>query len=202
MKKKNHGKIQKRKCRQVSLKLAAIAKRNSKRIITGKTICHACASELYRINEQNETSDSDTSYSKLENSSPQLDYDRRIDEDSVINNIKKAFIRNQEKSTKLFLLTLLPRDWYTCMIMEVMGTTHYMASTAKKMVDERGEHGIYPERKKNISKLSEETIDLVRNFYRDECISQPLPGKNDFRSVRDGRKTHPKTNEISFVQFV
>ncbi|XP_074112073.1 uncharacterized protein LOC141535826 isoform X2 [Cotesia typhae] len=86
------------------------------------------------------------------------------------------------------MLTLMPSSWSIEKIVEVMGTTTYMARLAINLEADKGILSI-PEKKMGHG-LSVEVSSAVINFYNDDEMSSPMPGKKDFVSLRndDGTK--------------
>ncbi|XP_044588551.1 uncharacterized protein LOC123267774 isoform X2 [Cotesia glomerata] len=82
----------------------------------------------------------------------------------------------------------MPSSWSIDKIVEVMGTTTYMARLTRKLA---ADQGVLPIPEKKIGHgLSSEVSSAVIDFYNDDEMSSVMPEKKDFISLRndDGSK--------------
>ncbi|XP_074105556.1 uncharacterized protein LOC141531564 [Cotesia typhae] len=94
----------------------------------------------------------------------------------IIKKLREKFHdTNTTKSLRIQMLTLMPSSWSIEKIVEVMGTTTYMARLAINLEADKGILSI-PEKKMGHG-LSVEVSSAVINFYNDDEMSSPMPGK-------------------------
>ncbi|XP_074112106.1 uncharacterized protein LOC141535849 [Cotesia typhae] len=94
----------------------------------------------------------------------------------IITKLREKFHdTNTTKSLRIQMLTLMPSSWSIEKIVEVMGTTTYMARLAINLEADKGILSI-PEKKMGHG-LSVEVSSAVINFYNDDEMSSPMPGK-------------------------
>ena len=84
-------------------------------------------------------------------------------------------------SRKIQILTMVPPSWSIKKAQDVFRVSDYMIREARKLVQTRGIMEL-PEEKHG-KNISNETEELVRNFYCDDEFSRQMPGKKDFLSV-------------------
>jgi hypothetical protein len=87
-------------------------------------------------------------------------------------------------ANKYLILTVLPLSWSARKIADEMDVSLYMAKRSKTLVLERGILST-PLQKLAPNKLEENTVRLVQDFYCDEELSRPCPGKRDFVKVNE-----------------
>jgi len=102
-------------------------------------------------------------------------------------------IQSADRITKLQLLSLILDTWSVERAAQHFGVTKYQVKKARKM---KMEQGILPRPEKSKGRaLSEETKELVINFYHNEEFSKILTGKKD--SVSLGRNVQGDTKKRS-----
>ena len=108
----------------------------------------------------------------------------------MIKQLKDKFAVASSRSEKLTILTILPKSWSAAKMMSEFGVTNYMASSAKKLVENKGV--LSSPNSKAGKTLSQATLELVKSFYHHDDVSRVMPGKKDFVSSRndDGEKVH------------
>ena len=90
-----------------------------------------------------------------------------------------------KKSSKIQILTILPKSWTRKTIVEKFGATDYMVRRAKELAREKGILAT-PNPKTSGRTLSDQTVELVKEWYRSDEISRVMPGMKDFVSVKIG----------------
>ena len=112
------------------------------------------------------------------------------DGSEMIKQLKEKFAVASSRSEKLTILTILPKSWSVAKMMSEFGVTKYMASSAKKLVENKGV--LSSPNSKAGKTLTQDTLELVKDFYHHDDVSRVMPGKKDFVSSRndDGEKVH------------
>ena len=107
----------------------------------------------------------------------------------IIQQLKEKF-ETSDKSTKLMILTLVPKSWSCKKIENEFGVSNYIARKAKKLTQEKGILST-PDPKPGKA-LSDDTVNLVKKFYCSEEVSRQMPGKKDYISIKDknGCRSH------------
>lgn len=101
----------------------------------------------------------------------------------IISNLKLKF-KCADENDKYRILTILPESWPCSKIEAEFGVTNYMARKAKALFLEKGVMSI-PDPKFGNKTLSEDVINLVKNFYESDEVSRLMPGKKDYVSMKD-----------------
>ena len=106
----------------------------------------------------------------------------------MIKQLKEKFAVASSRSEKLTILTILPKSWSVAKMMSEFGVTKYMASSAKKLVENKGM--LSSPNSKAGKTLSQDTLELVKSFYNHDDVSRVMPGIKDALSCRneDGKK--------------
>ena len=99
--------------------------------------------------------------------------------DELVQNIKTA-LPNQQLSTKLTLVNVLPKSWTKDKLKTELQVSRRLVDKAAQLKTT----GVVPERKVRSDKVSEEEVEAVENFYLRRDISRELPGAKDYRSVK------------------
>ena len=129
--------------------------------------------------------------------------------DEVIDQLIAKFkASDTTKGEQLQILTVLPRSWTVKKIMDTFGATKYMAQHAKQQLEEKGVLTSHKPSRVSIG-LSDETKEIVTQFYESDDISRAMPGKNDYVSIRKEGKRQlvqkrllMSTLRESYVNFV
>lgn len=103
----------------------------------------------------------------------------------VIENMKIKFLNSATRQEKLSILSLLPKSWSVQKIVDEFKTSRNMASDARK---EKNNVLDSSQGSSSGKALSNETKELVLNFFEDDDISRAMPGQRDFVSVKTGNK--------------
>ena len=106
-------------------------------------------------------------------------------ESEIVQQLKDAFHASTKKSSKIQILTILPKSWTRKTIVEKFGATDYMVRRAKELAREKGILAT-PNPKTSGRTLSDQTVELVKEWYRSDEISRVMPGMKDFISVKIG----------------
>ena len=106
-------------------------------------------------------------------------------ESEIVQQLKDAFHASTKKSSKIQILTILPKSWTRKTIVEKCGATDYMVRRAKELAREKGILAT-PNRKTSGRTLSDQTVVLVKEWYRSDEISRVMAGMKDFVSVKIG----------------
>ena len=106
-------------------------------------------------------------------------------ESEIVQQLKDAFHASTKKSSKIQILTILPKSWTRKTIVEKFGATDYMVRRAKELAREKGILAT-PNPKTSGRTLSDQTVELVKEWYRSDEISRVMPGMKDFVSVKIG----------------
>ena len=106
------------------------------------------------------------------------------DYDEMMCQLKEKFLKTDNKSEKIKVLTVVPKSWSIRKTAAFFNTSYFMARRAKQLVEEKG---IMCDPAPKAGKtLSPETAQLVKEFYMSEEISRIMPGMKDFVSVIEG----------------
>ena len=108
----------------------------------------------------------------VKSSSRKVDESEEPDEYSVlIEQSKQKFQKSEEFSEKIQILSLLPTSWSIKRISTEFGASEYLVRKTKMLVEK---YGILPkvERKSCTSRLPEETIRTVVEFYENDESSR------------------------------
>ena len=101
-------------------------------------------------------------------------------------------MHSADKITKLQLLTLIPDTWSVEKAAQHFGVNNYQVKKARKLKKRILSR---PEKKKSRA-LSEETKQLVINFYQDEEFTRIMPGKKDIVSL--SRNVHKQKRLVLY----
>lgn len=134
-------------------------------------------------NVSNLTNTADVNVSSTSRPTPSYEFltddYRRLMED-----VKKRFGEEKDRSKKISLLTLAPSSWSRKRIAQYFGASERQVRLAMSMKKEKGILSCSTQRLNR--PLDESTKSSVRNFYEDELVSICLPGKKDV--VRGSQK--------------
>jgi hypothetical protein len=103
----------------------------------------------------------------------------------ILQQLKEKFSETTNRSVKVTILTLLPKDWSVRKIEEKFpGVFNYMPHTAKQLVKE---YGILqkPNPMTGIS-LDPEVAYTIDKFYCNDSVSRVIPGKQDYMVIKTG----------------
>ncbi|KAL5514962.1 hypothetical protein EMCRGX_G000059, partial [Ephydatia muelleri] len=101
----------------------------------------------------------------------------------VLEQLKRKFNGCAKKIEKLPLLTILPQSWSVNRIKTEFGTTNHMA---RALV---ASNGILAPNPRSGKTFSDDTVQLVKQFYLNDTVSCVMPGKKNCVSiVVDGEK--------------
>ena len=111
-------------------------------------------------------------------------------ESEIINQLKEKFNTSNIRSEKVQILTVLPKSWSKKKIEQEFGASNFMVRTAKNLVKEKGVLSCPNPRPGRT--LSENTCNIVSDFYLNDDISRIMPGMKDFVSIKqhDGKREH------------
>lgn len=106
--------------------------------------------------------------------------------EEILAQLKEKFLTASKKE-KMLILTTLPISWNEAKIVEHFNVTYYMAKTARNIQRTKGVMSV--RETKLGPKLPQQTVETVKQFYRDDQHSQVCPGKKDYQFVtEDGEK--------------
>lgn len=104
-----------------------------------------------------------------------------VNKDSIeiIDQLKTKFNEFESYQDKLKLLSVLPKSWTAFQIQKEFNTSYYFATKSKVIV---AQHGILCNMSKRIgsTKLNEETLKIVQDFYRSDDVSRACAGKREY----------------------
>ena len=101
--------------------------------------------------------------------------------EEMVQQLKETFQATNKRSIQMQVLTLLPQSWSKRRMETEFKISNYMARAAKKLVAEKGV--LSTPNPKHGKTLSEETVNLVRSFYKSDEISREMPGMKDCVAV-------------------
>ena len=105
----------------------------------------------------------------------------------LIDALKEKLAVTTSKKEKISLLTIVPNSWTIPKTVEQLshlGVTEYLVRRARKM---KMDHGILPNVTPSLGRpLSAATKEKVIDFYNNDEISRILPGKKDYKTIREG----------------
>ena len=99
------------------------------------------------------------------------------------------------KNDQYRVLTSLPKEESRESIQSMFGVSDHTAKRAKTL---QNEHGIFSTPSPKIGKrISEETIDLVKDFFEKDYVTRQMPGKKDFVTIKEnGEKQRVQKRQI------
>lgn len=115
-------------------------------------------------------------------SSSEVDESEKLNE-SILINLKKAFLDSNSRKKKVMLLTCLPDSWSVRKIMREFNAPNYMVRQAKKILNEKGI--LESPNQRPGKSLPKEVVQAVHTFYENDEISRVMPGKKDCKVVKD-----------------
>ena len=112
------------------------------------------------------------------------------DAEEMIQQLKEKFDASVSRSEKLTILTILPQSWSLHKISRVFGVSRYLARKAKLLAAEKGV--LSSPNPQHVNILSQQTSEMIRNFYLSDDISRVMPGQKDVVSVlgADEKRLH------------
>ena len=120
---------------------------------------------------------------------PEIRSSNGDDESEIVRQLKEKFKETTMRSEKVQILTVLPKSWSIRKVQDEFGASNYMVRKAKDLVKKKGILSTPNPKVGQI--LTTETADHVRSFYECDEVSQMLPGKKDFVSVKqEGKCIH------------
>ncbi|XP_060777393.1 uncharacterized protein LOC132886578 [Neoarius graeffei] len=112
----------------------------------------------------------------------------------LVTALKQKLSITTGKQEQIKLLTLVPQSWSIAKTIDEFGVSERLVRRAR---DLRLEHGILPVITPSIGRpLSTDTVNKVIAFFHQDDISRPLPGKKDFKSVKEGDKRVHKQKRL------
>lgn len=120
------------------------------------------------------------------------------DDSNMINQLKIKLSNTTKYNEKLFLLSSVPANWTQEKIRREFVVTRHTAAKVKKLIINKGSYS-WPE-PRHIHALSQDTKNLVIDFYNNDDISRIMPGRKDYKSVKtsEGSKVHKQKRLILF----
>lgn len=99
--------------------------------------------------------------------------------DEVISQLKEKFDQVTTRRERISILSCLPETWNAYRVATEFGVSHHFAEKTKEMVLKNGI--LFNVSKKVGSRtILNETIDIVKEFYRSDEISRACPGLRDY----------------------
>ena len=111
-----------------------------------------------------------------------IDEDKSGDDREIIRQLKEKFHTVPERSTKIQILTILPKSWSIERTQAEFGASNFMVRKAKQLVKDKGVLSSPDPQPGHC--LAKTTIDHVVAFYESDSSSRMMPGKKDFVSVK------------------
>ena len=124
------------------------------------------------------------------------------DLDQLMKLVKEKMIISK-RADKLQLLTLVPSTWKVENICQYFSVTHYMVKQSRQLLQSQGILSKPNPRKGRPA--SQETIDMVTEYYCDDNYSRLVPGKEDFVSIRKNvheQKSYYKSYYVTFQNYI
>ena len=121
------------------------------------------------------------------------------DIDYLVQAIKDKLKVSPGKQQKLKLLTIAPKSWTIARTAEEFGVTNYLVRRAREL---RNIHGIIPDVQPGMGRrLPQDVIDKVVSFFNFDDISRIMPGKKDFKSVKEGGERVQKQKRLILMNL-
>lgn len=122
--------------------------------------------------------------------SPQTDatnVDERNDGREMVKQLKHAFVESTDRERKIKILSVLPKSWSARKVAREFNVSVHMALRTKELVED---FGILcgPEKHMASHVLPTTRVKLVEEFYLEDNISHPLPGKRDCITVNQNNE--------------
>lgn len=115
-----------------------------------------------------------------------------MEQDEMIPQFKAKFAQAKNRREKIAILSCLPKAWNAHKISSEFQVSHRMAQKTKDLVDEYGILLNSTKRSGSMT-LPDETINLVKGFYRNDEINRACPGLRDY-------VTHKENGEKQTIQ--
>ena len=120
----------------------------------------------------------------------------------LVNALKDKLTVTKSKKEKISLLTLVSNSWTLPKTIEQfghLGVTEYLVRRSRQL---KKDHGILPNVTPSLERaLSEATKEKVIAFYKDDEVSRILPGKKDYKTVRDGDKKEQRQKRLILMNL-
>lgn len=102
----------------------------------------------------------------------------------IIEQLKEKFEETESRNVKIKILSILPREWSVETIQNIFESASYhIVYHSKKLV---AKYGILCDTiKKTGTKIPENTLEKIKEFYRSDDISRACPGLRDYAKSYD-----------------
>ena len=108
---------------------------------------------------------------------------------NIIRQLKEKFNKSDSQAEKIQILTIFSDSMTLRDIVSFFGCSYRMAQNAKKLVAQKGI--LSTPNPKHGKKLSEDTVNKVKDYYLSDEVSRVMPGKRDFVSLKiNDQKVH------------
>lgn len=102
----------------------------------------------------------------------------------VVDSLKAEFKKTNDRAKKIQLLSIVPNSWSIKKIQEEFDCPEYMVRTMRLLVQEEGI--LCKPHPKQGRPLDQKIEKMIIDSYLSEEISRPMPGKRDYKSVKEG----------------
>lgn len=104
-------------------------------------------------------------------------------EQEMLQQLKDEFFKTDRRDVHTQILSVLPRSWSARKVAKEFNTSVHFALHTKKIVDQ---HGILCDAEKRMGTtiLPDARVKIIEDFFTQDNVSQPCPGKNDCVTVR------------------
>lgn len=102
-----------------------------------------------------------------------------IENNEIIDQFKTKFAESNGRREKIAILSCLPISWNAHKLSEEFNVSYHMAVTTKNQVKTNGIL-FNISKKVGVRTIPDETIELVKSFYRSDEISRACPGMRDY----------------------
>lgn len=108
----------------------------------------------------------------------------------------KEKYKNATSAEKMQILTSLPKSWSEAKVVQQFSVSFYQAHKAKTLQTIKGVMSTSTQ-KLSTRNVSEQTVKLVEDFYRDDEFSRVCPGKKDYVFIMEnGEKRSVQTRMV------
>lgn len=102
----------------------------------------------------------------------------------IVEKLKDKFEKTSDRNMRMKILSLLPEEWSVRAIKKIfVDASYYMIQQSKKLVKKNGI--LCDTTKKPGTKIPENILTQVKEFYCSDEISRPCPGMRDFVKLYD-----------------
>lgn len=128
------------------------------------------------------------------------DIDQTESEQEIISQLKSKFVTTSNKHDKIQILSILPMSWSARKISKEFNTTYHLGLLTKELVRE---NGILCEPKKRAATtyISQETKQIVNNFFLDDNISRVCAGKRDYVTIDENNQKIQKQRRLLLMNL-